>query len=82
MEKPKFYKVVYESKPKPQKFEVICRPHGFLGTVAQVVLGLALFEAHRQREKGCMEASIKPIIKEVSFTQRFQMKRISKDGKR
>lgn len=53
-----------EKEVKEQKFEfqVLCVPHGWLGTVAQATLGIALFNAHHAEVKGCMEAIIRPVI--------------------
>ena len=49
-----------------QLYEVSCIPHGYIGTVAQAHLGIALFTAHQQEREipvNCREAVIKPILK-------------------
>lgn len=65
---------------KQQIYEVICLQHGKLGLVAQAHLGLVIMNAHRLEVDGCREMEIRP--KDVSWLQRFQMRRIQQSGKR
>lgn len=57
---------------KEQRYEVRCIPHGLLAIITQAHLGLNIFEAHRLKSENCLEAEIKPILRETMSNKQLE----------
>ena len=67
---------------KPKEFEVTCNKHGVIAIINQAILGLPIISVHMNQDRGCINMSVKPFDKSISWQQRKQMRRVTKNGKR
>jgi len=64
------------------KFQVECSKHGVIAVIGQAILGLPIISVHMNQDRGCTNMSIRPFNKDISWQQRIQMRRVTKNGKR